>query len=301
MPAKTPAPTEAPYSLKTDKPANIEAATKPPAERLAEILEDSDYQPLSWLKKGTKKQIIVCNSSGVPQYVTMVGDATIDEEGSLQLGSKVVGTSELGDKAVTTAKLDDDSVGSAAIAPGAVGASEVANASLTDAELESPNNGVWKTIAQAQGMVTGGLALGDYIFTNTGLLKSEGTAVNQSIPFIGWRPADVAVAGKTTKMRVNGQIAVNGTAPTTSFELELSAFSIPLGSGATEIKLSKGSVVISGATFAAPGSRTQTQAVGSEKDVPVEGIYVPTIRLLASTPAGASFCVVSWQLQIRHV
>lgn len=72
----------------------------------------------SQMQTSTSGRIIVCNASGIPQYVAMSGDATISATGVLSLAA--------------------DSVGSAEIAPSAVGASEVADASLTAGELAAP-------------------------------------------------------------------------------------------------------------------------------------------------------------------
>jgi hypothetical protein len=100
---KTPAPSEIPYLLGTDIP-DMGAGDKAIAERVAAILEAENRQPLSWLKKGTKKQIIVCNSSGVPQYQSMSGDVTIDEEGITAIGNNKLATGMYQDGSVTEVK-----------------------------------------------------------------------------------------------------------------------------------------------------------------------------------------------------
>lgn len=87
---KTAAPWEVPYFLGTDKPPDMAAVTKAIADRVHAILAAENEQSLSWLKSGAKKQLIICDKSGVPQYVTMGGDGTIDESGSFQLGAGIV-------------------------------------------------------------------------------------------------------------------------------------------------------------------------------------------------------------------
>lgn len=65
-------------------------------------LNASNQQPLSWLKKGLAKQIIVCNSSGVPQYVTASGDVTTDESGVLTIGNEKVTSAKVGNLGLGT-------------------------------------------------------------------------------------------------------------------------------------------------------------------------------------------------------
>lgn len=101
---KTAAPWEIPYLAESDIP-DMGAGDKAIAERVHAILNASNEQNLNWLKKGTSGQLIVCNSSGVPQYASMSGDATITAAGDLELGAGVVGTTELAGTSVTSAKL----------------------------------------------------------------------------------------------------------------------------------------------------------------------------------------------------
>lgn len=75
---------------------------------------------------------LVIVKDGAAAYKAMSGDGTIDENGSFQLGSKVVGTTELGDKAVTAGKLDDG-----AVTAGKLGAGSVTLAKLAEALTEA--------------------------------------------------------------------------------------------------------------------------------------------------------------------
>lgn len=86
---KTAAPWEIPYLAESDIP-DMGAGDKAIAERVATILSAENQQNLDWLKKGTEKQLIVCNSSGVPQYVAMGGDATLAEDGTLTVSDGAI-------------------------------------------------------------------------------------------------------------------------------------------------------------------------------------------------------------------
>jgi hypothetical protein len=102
---KTAAPWEVPYYLGTDKPPDMAAVSKAIAERVHAILAAENEQSLKWLQKGSAKQLVVCNASGVPQYVTGSGDVTNDESGVFTIGSEKVTEGKIKNGAVGTSKL----------------------------------------------------------------------------------------------------------------------------------------------------------------------------------------------------
>ena len=65
---------------------------------------------LDKLASGSAAQVVVANSSGVPAYVALSGDATISDAGALTLAADSVITASVLDANITTAKLADDSV-----------------------------------------------------------------------------------------------------------------------------------------------------------------------------------------------
>lgn len=103
--------------------------------------------PLNKLVSGSAGQLLVTSSTGVPTYVTVSGDATIDSTGDLQLVASAVGTNEIADDAVTGAKIDDnavdtnhlvdDSVTTDKIDAGAVETRNLADEAVTLAKLET--------------------------------------------------------------------------------------------------------------------------------------------------------------------
>jgi hypothetical protein len=124
---KTAAPWEVPYLLESDIP-DMGAGDKAIAERVHAILAGSAQQSLGWLKSGTEKQLIVCNASGVPQYVTASGDVTNDKAGVFTIGNEKVTAAKLAALAVTAAKLAAEAVETSKITEGAVTAAKVAAA-----------------------------------------------------------------------------------------------------------------------------------------------------------------------------
>ena len=65
---------------------------------------------LDKIQSGSAAQVVVANSSGVPTYVALSGDATISDAGVLTLAADSVETAEITDANVTTAKIAANAV-----------------------------------------------------------------------------------------------------------------------------------------------------------------------------------------------
>ena len=63
------------------------------------------------IRNGSPGQIIVCNSSGVPQYRALSGDATLSDSGAIEIADGAVGTNELASAAVTGQNIDNKTIG----------------------------------------------------------------------------------------------------------------------------------------------------------------------------------------------
>lgn len=112
MPDKTATPHEIPFSLQGDKPPNLEAITKPIAERVHERLDD--ISP-SQITGGTAGQLLVVQDTGAAAFKALSGDVTVDKAGVAAIGAAKVATAMLQDKAVSTTKIND-----AAVTPGKI-------------------------------------------------------------------------------------------------------------------------------------------------------------------------------------
>jgi len=65
---------------------------------------------LDKIQSGSAAQLVVANSSGVPTYVALSGDATISDAGALTLAADSVETAQITDANVTTGKLAANAV-----------------------------------------------------------------------------------------------------------------------------------------------------------------------------------------------
>lgn len=124
---------EIPYYLDGDAPPNMATVTKAMADRLEALHGAIDLSQLVVPGSSDGKLVIV--KDGAAAFIAMKGDGTIDEEGNLQLGSKVVGTNELGDKAVSTAKVDDKAVTEAKLGDSAATTAKIKDGAVTEPKL----------------------------------------------------------------------------------------------------------------------------------------------------------------------
>jgi hypothetical protein len=229
---KTAAPWEIPYLKESDIP-DMGAGDKAIAERVHALLDGTDVQDLDWLKSGSKKQIVVCNSSGVPQYVTASGDVTNDESGVFTIGTGKV----------------------------------------TNAKLASPNNSTYKMLLSSQESFNLDAAAGTYILGTGASTASGGSITNLPVPVLSFAKADYEVAGLTQKLRLRVQILANGTKPTIKFTFGLYPISAVGGGGdelkmTLGTVVSESTVAVN-----EPSSSGATRAVGSDFTIPGDQSY----------------------------
>lgn len=93
------------------------------------------------------------------------------------------------------------------------------SAGITDANLASPNNGVYRTLLHAGGRITGdaGIVEGSY----DGLLGWGGVVdfISPQVELFG--STDLVVAGKTAEVRIKAQVSTRTTAPTVTTTVSL--------------------------------------------------------------------------------
>lgn len=65
---------------------------------------------LSKISTGTSAQIIVANGSGTPTYVSLSGDATIDNEGAITIANDAIGSAQVAANSLTTNDITDGTI-----------------------------------------------------------------------------------------------------------------------------------------------------------------------------------------------
>jgi len=164
-------------------------------------------------------------------------------------------------ESVVNGNLDADNlsasaniVGSQLSSSAGIVSGQLADATVTDTKLASPNNSTRKTILDAGGYL-GGATTGAWAWiptSGTSFTISTGFATTATPPPL-WQfvTADHAVANKTTNFRVDMQVAVGSTSPST----------VVITAGLYAVTISGGSYVftlVSGSTAGSSGLATNT-------------------------------------------
>lgn len=172
---------------------------------------------------------------------------------------------------------------------------------LEDSGLASPNNGAYRLVYATTGTFREELAAGTYSLSYTASTPpASGTNIaSAAVAFFQFAKADYEVAGKTQKLRLRAQMAINATKPLIKFTYGL--YPITVAGAANELVVTLGSVV-SGSTveFNEPAASTITSKESGDFTIPADGAYilgaVTSAKLTASAATKASL-----QLQTRSV
>jgi hypothetical protein len=139
--------------------------------------------------------------------------------------------------------------------------------------------------------------------TDPGVAFTSPSAAMRYYPLRDWyvpiNAADFAMTGKTTKLRIRGQVFCNATAPATTFTFTLRP--VTSAGGANEVALTAGSAVSgSPLAIATPSANTVTSSAGSDFDLPSDGVYGLCIYTAAAFTANSAVRVAC-QLQVHHI
>lgn len=124
---------------------------------------------------------------------------------------------------------------------------------IPDGDLASPNNSVYKTIMNTAAIQSGGTATGTYYMGAAGV-NATGTATTAFVPPLLFRftSGDYTVGSLTAKFRVNMQIFVGATSPST----------VTYTAGLYPVTISAGNwtlgTVVTGSTALSSGLATNT-------------------------------------------
>lgn len=204
---------------------------------------------------------------------------------------------------IPTAGIGNLAVTGPKIAANSIDGTKIIDGSLTDSELFSPNNGVYRNIYQGAASIVGGTVVGTYFFSSAASASGSTAGVSGSPgaypDLVPLTAADYAVVGRTTRIRVLYTWAVNAVAPTASFTAGLYPISLLAGSGAMTTTLG---AVVTGTTVLAsnpPGAAANFGASG-DINLPANAIYVPGFTITGGTTAASSIITFNYFLQIRH-
>jgi hypothetical protein len=163
---------------------------------------------LSKLASGTSGQLIVANASGVPTYVALGGDATVDDTGALTIANLAITSAKLNTDAVTTGKILDGTIASADLGTDSVTTVKILDGNITTAKILDANVTLAKLAADSVNsskIVDGSIATGD-IADNAidGTKLGVGTTAGDILYYDGtnWQRFGIGTAGQV--LTVNG-------------------------------------------------------------------------------------------------
>jgi hypothetical protein len=160
--------------------------------------------------------------------------------------------------------------------------------------------GAYRTILSfplvSQGaMATGGAAP----FLPSGSAMTHGTGTAGTPPMIYLAAADYAVTGKTTKLRVRGQMFTDNGGAHTGVTYTFGLYALAAASGSTPGVVTSGAV-IAGSTVAIanPGASAAFQGSSGDFNLPADGYYALGVATSATPVHEGRWAA---QLQLRHV
>jgi hypothetical protein len=180
---------------------------------------------------------------------------------------------------------------------------EVVKLPLSDANLASPNNSVYRLIFSSKQIANSELAAGTYLLQGSGAATPIASGANLGaageLPYFDFAKADYEVASKTQKLRLRAQVACNATKPLIKFTFGL--YPVTVAGAGTEFIPTFGTVVTSSTVeINEPAASTVTRAVNSDFTIPADGAYVLGFVTSAKLTANSN-TRLSAQLQTRNV
>jgi hypothetical protein len=183
------------------------------------------------------------------------------------------------------------------------------SAGITDANLASPNNSVYRKIFHSSGMLGADAGAATYMLgsnaSSSSLMLSSTIDVEpsdgaeRSPDLFYFDDADYTVAGLTRKLRLRAQVAANATQPVLTFTFGL--YPITIAGSADKLTFSLGTVVASSTVaIASPAASTVTSGVNSDFTIPADGSYALGVVTSAGMTNNSAVAVYA-QLQLRHV
>lgn len=176
-----------------------------------------------------------------------------------------------------------------------------ASAGITDDRLVSPTSPVYRTIFQAAAFQDGNISNGTYVCCNNEKPQQSGSTGTRGPLFFRLVANDYLVEGKTAKLRLRAQLAINGTALGATCTAGLYPLS-SVGGAANVLHATVGSVV-SGSTiaFATPSADTISQNATSDFTLPSDGQYVLGFAISGGPTAANNAMSLNLQLQVHNI
>jgi hypothetical protein len=168
---------------------------------------------------------------------------------------------------------------------------------ITSSKLASgldpaPAYTTWKVLRHVGGAIAGSTIAGIYGLSET---MPSAQPINQPLFYTYFDPADYAVAGRNTMLRIQATVVTNATAPAANFTFGL----YPAASTSGGLITNGGAVAGSTIAVNAPALNTMTTVNSAEFAAPAAALYVLAVSMSATAAAGSTQSFRA-QLQLRQ-
>lgn len=173
------------------------------------------------------------------------------------------------------------------------------NGGVEDAALVSPNNSAYRTLASGFAVVSGGISAATWWPTIGGTIAPGVSAEVQMVPIVA---AALAVAGKSTRLRMSIALACNATAIGGAATAKFGLYPISSVSGGAAAVIPVAGTVVSGSqvTVDTAWSQGSAAAAGADFALPADGGYGIGLAVTGTIPANVQM-FGNWLLQVRNV
>ena len=203
---------------------------------------------------------------------------------------------------VPSGGIANGAVTNAKLATSAVDGTKVLNGSLTDVELASPGNGVWRTFYDVGATVVDqtGTSGAPYGVIQTSSVVPTNTDSSTAPLLSRIVPSDYAVSGLITRWRLVAVVIGGQTAPGVNLSFALNSVTSGTASANNTIRLVHGTAVAgSTVTINTPSANSLNYQASSEFQVTSADYYTLTFTPSGTTAANARFGF-RLLLQMRH-
>jgi hypothetical protein len=181
---------------------------------------------------------------------------------------------------VPTAGIANSAVTLAKLATNSIDATKILDASVTDTELASPNNAVWRPVFQHSAQIPA--ATSGTLYAS---LAGWASNLSSAVELFPWSLTAVDVAGKTARWRTRTVVATNGTAPGQTFTVGV----VPItasGGASNALTLTAGAAIAT-SVVTTPAANSIVAVTGSTISAPATGPYLVSVGLSGAVAANA--------------
>lgn len=222
--------------------------------------------------------------------------------GSGGTGGVPVPEGGLATNSIATAKIQTSAVTESKLAADSVSTSKIVDSNVTDLKLQSPNNGIYRTLHQVSSGFTNANATGAAIYgLGQGGHVRDATSTTGVLSTVFIDPAELTVNHKTAYLNIRANVYINNVGPGNTLTFGLHNLSGITGVTNGQITYGFAAAVASSTiVFSNMSTNTRYSDVSANFVVPTSGHYAIGVAL-SQAPLANSLTIVSAALRSAHL